>query len=727
MLSTPRSAPGARLAVLPLFPLLPLSLALAALYVGPVSAEPAKTGTEAAQLPAVELVGRTESGAYHAAEAAGAKTDLALRELPQSVRIVTRQAIDDLGATKLDDVLDYVGGVSRQNSFGGLWDNIAIRGLPGNENTGMATLLNGFSSNRGFNAPRDLASVERIEFLKGTAAALYGSSEPGGTLNIVSKRPRWSAAHSVEAYLGSYGLRRGALDSTGPIGENLAYRLNLAVEDRDSFRDHISAKREVLAPAFSWRLGQATQLDYVGELLRHASPLDRGVVAVDNRLGAISRDRFLGEPADGEVTVKNQTHQLILSHEWNADWRSRFGLSYRETSMEGFSTEATALRPDKTTLTRQRRFRDYGSEDIALQAELQGNLKTGAIEHEVLLGLESFRFRMDSVMRRVNPTATQAYAIDIQNPVYGQAQPLPLPNTDTLERQRNTALYLQDAIKLAPEWRLVAGLRFDGYRQSLHNRIKDSTASQQPSSSSPRVGLSWLPTTQWTVYANAGRSFRPNVGSDFASQGFEPETGRALELGSKWESADRRIGATAAFFDIRKRNVLTADPVNAGFSVAAGEIRSRGLEFDLAGQLSANWRVNASLVLNDVEITQDNSLEVGGRLLNVPKVNGSVLAVYESALANGQRFSIGGGLTHMGARLGQARTQAEAKAGTPAFELPAYTTAKLVAYWRIQPKLRLTLDIDNLFDTQYYTSSYSRLWVAPGTARSATVGLQAKF
>ncbi|WP_428503199.1 TonB-dependent siderophore receptor [Roseateles sp.] len=724
MLSTPRSAPGARLAVLPL---LPLSLAVAALYTGPVNAEPAKTGTEAAQLPAVELVGRTESGAYHAAEAAGAKTDLALRELPQSVRIVTRQAIDDLGATKLDDVLDYVGGVSRQNSFGGLWDNIAIRGLPGNENTGMATLLNGFSSNRGFNAPRDLAGVERIEFLKGTAAALYGSSEPGGTLNIVSKRPRWSAAHSVEAYLGSYGLRRGALDSTGPIGENLAYRLNLAVEDRDSFRDHISAKREVLAPAFSWRLGQATQLDYVGELLRHASPLDRGVVAVDNRLGAISRDRFLGEPADGEVTVKNQTHQLILSHEWNADWRSRFGLSYRETSMEGFSTEATALRPDKTTLTRQRRFRDYGSEDVALQAELQGNLKTGAIEHEVLLGLESFRFRMDSVMRRVNPTATQAYAIDIQNPVYGQAQPLPLPNTDTLERQRNTALYLQDAIKLAPEWRLVAGLRFDDYRQSLHNRLKDSTASQQPSSSSPRVGLSWLPTPQWTVYANAGRSFRPNVGSDFALQGFEPETGRALELGSKWESADRRIGATAAFFDIRKRNVLTADPVNAGFSVAAGEIRSRGLEFDLAGQLSANWRVNASLVLNDVEITQDNSLEVGGRLLNVPKVNGSVLAVYESALANGQRFSIGGGFTHMGARLGQARTQAEAKAGTPAFELPAYTTAKLVAYWRIQPKLRLTLDIDNLFDTQYYTSSYSRLWVAPGTARSATVGLQAKF
>ncbi|CAN7758805.1 MULTISPECIES: TonB-dependent siderophore receptor [unclassified Variovorax] len=705
----------------------PLALAVAALFTHPAIAQSSGAGPEAAQLSTVEVVGRTESGAYHADEAAGAKTDLPLRELPQSVRIVTRQAIDDLGATKLDDVLDYVGGVSRQNNFGGLWDNIAIRGLPGNENTGMATLLNGFSSNRGFNAPRDLAGVERIEFLKGTAAALYGSSEPGGTLNIVSKRPLWKAAHSVEGYLGSYGLKRGAFDSTGPIGENFAYRLNVAVEDRDSFRDHVSAERGVIAPAFTWKLGRDTVLEYSGEFLRHATPLDRGVVAVDNRLGAIPRSRFLGEPADGNVTVESQTHQLILSHEWNATWRSRLGLSYRETSVNGFSTEATALRADNATLTRQRRFRDFDSDDIALQAELQGNVKTGAIEHELLFGLESFRFSMDSLMLRANPTTARPYAINIYNPVYGQAQPVPGRNTDTLEHQRNTALYVQDAIKLAPEWRLVAGARVDNYRQSLENRITGTTARQDPSSTSPRIGFAWLPAPQWTVYANAGRSFRPNVGSDFAAQGFEPETGRALELGTKWESADRRMGATAALFDIRKRNVLTADPANTGYSVAAGEIRSRGLEFDFAGQLTTNWRLNASLVLNDVEIAKDNTLEVGGRLLNVPRVNGSVLAVYENAFANGQRYGIGGGVTHVGKRLGQARTQAEADAATPAFDLPSYTTAKLVAYWRINPSLRATLDVDNLFDTTYYSSSYSRLWVTPGTARTITIGLQAKF
>lgn len=706
---------------------LPLALAVAAMFAGPAIAQSSGASpVEAAQLSTVEVVGRTESGAYHSEEAAGAKTDLPLRELPQSVRIVTRQAIDDLGATKLDDVLDYVGGVSRQNNFGGLWDNIAIRGLPGNESTGMATLLNGFSSNRGFNAPRDLAGVERIEFLKGTAAALYGSSEPGGTLNIVSKRPLWQAAHSVEGYAGSHGLKRGAFDSTGPIGENLAYRLNAAVEDRDSFRDHVSAKREVIAPAFTWKLGRDTMLEYAGEVLRHRTPLDRGVVAVNNRLGAIPRSRFLGEPADGDVTVDNQTHQFVLSHEWSPEWRSRVGLSYRETSINGFATEAAALQANGN-LTRQRRFRDFDSSDTAVQAELQGKVRTGAIEHELLFGVESFRFRMDSLMLRANPSAARPYAINIYNPVYGQRQPTPLANIDTLERQRGTAFYVQDAVRLAPEWRLVAGVRVDTYRQSLLNRRTGITADQDPSATSPRIGLSWLPTPQWTFYANAGRSFRPNVGSDFAAASFAPETGRALELGTKWESADQRIGATAALFDIRKRNVLTADPVNTGYSVSAGEIRSRGLELDFAGQVTRNWRVNASLVLNDVEIAKDNSLEVGGRLLNVPRVNGSVLAVYEDALANGQRYGIGGGITHMGKRLGQARTQAEADAGTPAFDLPAYTTAKLVAYWRINPKLRLTLDVDNLFDTTYYTSSYSRVWVTPGSGRTITVGLQARF
>ena len=216
-------------------------------------------------LPSVVVVGRSDSGTYQATEVSGTKSELPLRELPQSVRVMTRQAIDDLGATRLDDVLDYVGGVSRQNNFGGLWDNFAIRGLPGNQDAGMPTLLNGFSGNRGFNAPRDMAQVERIEFLKGPAASLYGTSEPGGTLNIVTKAPRWKAAHSVEVSDGAQRLRarwyRTALDTTGPLSKEVAYRINAAQESRGSFRDTIDSQRQVFAPALTWRLSPDSTLE----------------------------------------------------------------------------------------------------------------------------------------------------------------------------------------------------------------------------------------------------------------------------------------------------------------------------------------------------------------------------------------------------------------------------------------------------------------------------------
>ena len=584
--------------------------------------------------------------------------------------------------------------------------------------------------------------------MKGPAAALYGASEPGGTLNIVTKKPQRRSSHSVEAYGGSFDFFRAALDSTGPLGGTedaaLAYRLNVAIENRGSFRDSITAKRRVLAPALNWRIGRDTSLDYSGEWLRHETPLDRGVVAVNNQLDSVPRERFLGEPADGSITVDNQTHQLALEHAWASDWQSRVALSYRTGSLQGYSTEATALQADGRTLRRQRRLRDYGSSDLALQAELRGRLQTDALQHDVVAGVEAYHFTLDQRMLRVNPSAAAPYAIDIFTPVYGQTQPTPNPNTDTSEAQRNTALYVQDAIKLSAHWRLVGGVRFDRFAQSLDNRRSSVRTEQSPSATSPRFGVSYLPNSAWTLYANFGRSFRPNAGVDAKGSAFAAELGTAHELGAKWERADKRLGATAALFDIRKRNALTSDPANAGFSLAAGELRSRGVEFDLAGQVTAQWRVSASLALNDVKVLRDNTLEVGGRLLNTPRVNGSVLAVFEDAFAStatqANRYGVGAGVTHMGARLGQARTQAEANAATSTptstptsttasavFDLPAYTTVKAVAYWRINPQLRLSLNIDNLFNTDHHTSSYSRVWVTPGSARSLTLGLQAKF
>lgn len=662
----------------------------------------------------IEVVGRRQGGGYEAGDVGGTKTALPLVELPQSVRVISRQAIDDLGAVRLDDVLDFVGGVSRRNNFGGLWDNIAIRGLAGNENTGMAMLLNGLAGNRGFNAPRDMADVERIEFLKGPVGALYGASEPGGTVNLVTKKPLWNRATSAEFYGGQWDSWRAALDTTGPLGERLAYRLNLAAEDRGSFRDFVTAEREVVAPAFTWRPGAGTSLDYSGQWLRHATPLDRGVQAIGGQLGRVPRSQFPGEPGDGPVTVENQTHQFVLQQALDADWQLRLALAWRDGTLQGTSTEPTRVQPDNRTLWRQRRTRDYASDDLAVQGELQGRLDFGSVRHELLLGLEAYRFRLNQFMLRVNPSATAPYALDLLDPVYGQVPPTPLPNTDTFDRDRGLAVTLQDAVVLAPAWRLVAGLRADSVRQDFTDRRRSIQTRSTPGETTPRVGLTWLPAAGVAVYANAGQSFRPNPSS--GGNTFAPERGRAVELGAKWESADRRLGGTLALFDIGKRNVVGTDA--GGNAVATGEVRSRGAEFDLAGQLSAAWRLTASLGWTDAEVVRDATLAAGSRLLGTPRVNGSLLAVWEAAAGAGGRVGLGGGLTHVGERLGESGSD---------FTLPAYTTAKLVAYWRATPTLRVSLDVDNLTDRTYYTSSFSRVWVTPGAPRNATLGVQAKF
>ena len=673
------------------------------------------------QLSEISVVGRGEGQAYYHEESGVARSETPLRELPQSVRVIPRQLIDDIGAVRLEEAYDYVSGVTRQNSFGGLWDNFAIRGFAGNENTGPNFLRNGFAGNRGYNAPRDMANVERIEVLKGPSAALYGASEPGGILNVVTKKPQFKAGNSLEVYAGSYDSYRTSFDSTGPLSDNLAYRLNVAVEDKGSFRDHIDSQRYLVAPSFTWVLSPNTLLNYDLELLRHKAPMDRGVVAVGGRTGSISRETFLGEPGDGDITIDNQTHQLTFEHEFSSDWKAKAGLAYRTTDLAGYSTEVRPsnpllfVPPGSRNVNRERRYRNYDSEDVSFQGEVHGKFTTGSLKHELLTGLDSYRFSLDSVMMRVRPAD---YSIDIDNPVYGQPLPTPTANTDTLEKQRATGVFLQDQIHLAEDWRLLLGVRHDRFHQTIDNRRTGLRSKQSEGKTTPRVGLTWLLSPTVSLYALTSESFRPNTGSSFAGAAFAPEEGRAKEVGIKYESADKRYGGTLSLFDIDKKNVLTNDPANAGFSLAAGEARSRGVEIDVSGQLTAKLRVTANYAYTDAEITKDNNAAlVGARLLNVPKHSGSVLAMYEDGFAAG-RYGVGGGATHVGKRAGNALAT---------FDLPAYTTARLMAYWKPSQNLRFSLDVENLFDKTYYASSYDVAWVTPGTPRTITLGMQTRF
>ena len=658
---------------------------------------------------------------YRALSATGAtKTDTLLKDLPQSVRVLTADLLRDVGVTNLASALDLTSGISRQSNLGGLWDSYAMRGFTGDPNFGSDYLVNGFSSSRGYNGLRDSAGTASVEVLKGPASALYGRGEPGGTVNITTKKPRFEPSYELDVSVGSHQTYRTALDLTGPISENLAYRLNGAYEKGDSFRDTIETERSFLSPSFIWLIGDHTRVSYEVEASEQRVPFDRGVLAVGGVLGLIPNSRFLGEPADGPTVVKSLGHQVFVEHEFNERWKLQSGVSYRDSELKGASTEASALQADGRTVRRQHRSRDYTAIDASGRVEVVGKFDTGPVTNNVLVGVDAYKFNDRRIQLRRNPSAAFPYAIDIYNPVYGGVSDVMTMSINTKEEQRAHAVYAQDQIDLTAQWKALLGVRWDSYDQTVTNFRNGASNKQSLSATSPRAGLVYQPMPVLSLYATFSKGFRPNSGISIDNQAFAPEESKSYEVGSKLESADGKLTGTLAVYKITKQNVLTTNPANTDFSISAGEVGSKGVELDLSGEVARNLRLSAAYAYTDATVTKgDNTIRTGSRFPNVPRQSATVVLTRAFAVAGGMA-TIGGGVNYVGERLGDVAVSSN-------FKLPAYTTAKLISSWSPTKKLRISLNVDNLFDKQYYASSYSQLWVSPGTDRTATLNLHYKF
>lgn len=693
----------------------PVALLLAAASPLALAADPVADKPDAQDVVTV----KAERQHYRSLSATGAtKTDALLMDLPQSVRVLTGDLLRDAGVTTLTGALDLASGIAKQSPLGGLWDSYAMRGFTGDPNFGSDYMVNGFSSSRGYNGLRDAGNTQNVEVLKGPASALYGRGEPGGTVNITTKKPKFAPEYGADVSLGSFQTRRAAVDLTGPLSDTVAYRLNAAHEEGHSFRDTLHVERSLFSPSFLWLAGEHTTVSYEIEAVRQRVPFDRGVVAVNGQLGLVPVARFLGEPGDGPMTVKSLGQHLFIHHALSDDWTLQAGASYRDSELSGYSTEANKLLSDGRTLNRQRRHRDFSATDVSARVEVLGKFRTGALAHEVLAGVDAYHFDDHRVQLRRNPSAANAYAIDIFNPVYGGKAAALALSIDTQEGQKARGLYAQDQLDLGAQWKALVGVRHDTYTQDVTNNRLEVSSGQSLSATSPRAGLVYQPSKTWSLYASAAKGFRPNSGISIANQAFPAERSRSYELGAKLETG--KLTGTLAVYDIRKRNVLTTNPANTDFAIAAGEVGSRGLELDVSGEVARGLRVSGAYAYTDASVTRgDTTIVTGSRLANVPRHSANLLATQQFALGTGAA-SVGGGVQYVGERLGDV-------AASSSFTLPAYMTARLLASYSPSAKLRLALNVENLFNRSYYASSYSQLWVAPGAERTLTLNAHYRF
>lgn len=654
------------------------------------------------------------------------KGDFTQLETPQAELSIDEEVLHDSGAVDLDQALDLSASVARQNNFGGLWNSFAVRGFVGDENLPSNYLVNGFNAGRGFGGPRDLSGIESVEILKGPRAALFGRGEPGGTVNLVTKRPTFDKAGEFKLSAGSFDTYRSDLDWTSPLSDTVAVRIVGFYEDAKSFRDTVETKKQGLSPSIAWLVTDQSELTYEIEYSEQKIPFDRGVVAVNGKLGEIPESRFLGEPGNGPIETYVLGHQLEFQHEFNDDWSALVGYNYRDTSLKGSATENGFSIDDDCNLSRFRRFRDYEATYQVLRGEVSGAFDTGVIEHRIIVGVDTDKFENDQFALRNR----EEQSINIYDPVYGD-----LPGFDSsihtqidrVEIQRSTGIYLQDQVSFTPWLDMRIGARYDDYRQKLHNRregVANPTSRQTEHQFSPQLGLVFKVSNSVSLYTAYGENFRLLSGADPEGNGFRPNQSTSVEAGINFELNDGRLVGTFAVFQVEQENILGVNNGTDFAPVAIGEAESRGVEFDLNGEIVDGLNLWLSYAYTEAETKNEfvdgnfgRTVPAGSPLLNIPENQLSIQLVKETQLL-GKPFDFGGGVLYVDKRNGYFAQD---------FELPSYTTVRIFAEYDVSDDIAVRLDVNNLFDEEYYESSFADTWVQPGDPLTAKLSAAFKF
>ena len=653
-----------------------------------------------------------------------------LQEIPQTVNVIPAQVIRDQAPRNLDDALANVSGITQGNTLGSTQDSVMTRGFGDNRNGSIMRDGMPVIQGRGLNA-----TVDRVEVLKGPASLLYGIQDPGGVVNMVSKKPELEQYNALNLRGSTYGNGKngsgGGLDSTGALGDSgFAYRMVLDHDDEDYWRNYGVQRETLVAPSLAW-FGDNTKLLFAYEHREFLTPFDRGTVIDprDNHPLDISRGRRLDEPFN-DMEGRSDLYHFEADHQLNDNWSAHLGYSWNRETYDASQVRVTAIDTTNGTLTRSMDGTHNAiSTDRFATASVEGSVDVAGMQHDLVFGIDDeYRkiYRADLI--RQKSLSTFSYI----NPVYGRevegttVSPADSAQTDLL---RSDSMFLQDSIHLNEQWILVGGARFQAYDQYAGKGVPfQANTDSNGQKWVPRAGLVYRYTDALSFYGSYTESFKPNStiaplsGSSTVLDGsIAPEEAKSWEVGAKLDLPGRVTG-NIALFDIKKRNVLVANsegPVT--LYSAAGEVRSRGLEMDLSGQLSDRWSMIGSYAYTDAEVTEDPTYK-GKKLQNVAKNSGSLSAVYDFGnIVGGDQLRVGAGARYVGERAGNAVND---------FDLPSYTVADAFATYDTKVEgqtVKFQLNVKNLFDRTYYTSAASRFFVSMGDSRQVMLSSTLEF
>jgi iron complex outermembrane receptor protein len=557
---------------------------------------------------------------------------------------------------------------------------------------------------------------------------MYGALEPGGVVNVISKQPQFTRSTTLTGSGYSEGGGTFGVDTTGPLGEtNLAYRLVAERSHEDYWRNYGVDEHTLIAPSIAW-VGDRASFSLAYTYNDYASPFDRGTVFVNGRPADISyRDR-LDERWAKTVGISQST-TAKFEYQLNDEWRSRLTYGWTEDRYSLAIAQPNTLTGNTLRRIANGGHYDYESRYGAL--DLIGDQQLFGQRHEIVVGVdnESLDKYRGKTYRNAN---TAAGNLNIQNPQYGNlAEPVTISaaQSNAENNLNTTSVYFKDNWHLNDQWILVLGGRQEHWDQYSDAGLGASYAPGADSNGDkfiPFGGIVYQPTDNVALYANYSRSFVPNDADD-AGNSFKPTEGRSYEAGIKY-SPVKALNVNLAVYDIVKKNLVNSVLQSNGESIdeAVGKARSRGVELDVTGEIAPNWSVIGTYAYDQTEVLKNDEKpeQEGNRLPNAPMHTASLYLTHHLQLpANVGKWHVGAGGRYVGQRPGDDANS---------FSMDSYTVADAFVRWDLPTqayKTSLQLNVDNLFNKEYYpsTTGSSTLQVEEGALRTARLTASVTF
>ncbi|SFA93370.1 iron complex outermembrane recepter protein [Rhizobium sp. NFR07] len=659
------------------------------------------------------------------------KTGASLIETPQSISVVTRKQLDDQNVQSVSQALRYTAGVTPESRAGRYdYPNIRGFGAPGGADANFVGLLDGMRLPRGvyYIAPSvDPYMLERVEVLRGPSSVLYGAINPGGVVNLWSKRPTEETLREVELQYGTFDRKQAGFDFSGPVTEDgsLLYRLTGVARHTDTQIDFTEEERYSIAPAITWQPDADTSLTVLGHIQNDPSsgaftylPYDGTVVARPEGF-RFDRDFFEGDPSFDQSHRKQSAIGYEFEHRFNDTWTVRQNLRYMHLDYDYQAVFSNGWR-SPTELARGTVASDETTRGFTVDTQAQAEFDTGAVHHTALFGLD-YRRNVAETRIGMDVSDTAAPDLDVNNPVYGRDIVAPAMGQLPDQTLNQVGFYAQDQVK----WDNLTWLV--GVRADIADIEMEAggvtTDDQTDHVFTWRTGLVYQFDNGIAPYASYATSFEPVVGVNFAGDTFKPTEGEQFEIGVKYQPTGWSGFLQASLFDLSQTNVRTADRSNPLNTIQTGEVRSRGLELEAHANITDDLSMIATYSYIDIEVTKDTTYQ-GKKPIGAPSHLASLWANYVVPTGALEGLSFGGGVRYVGSSAGDPMND---------IEVPSYTlvdAALRYDFGALDPKYKgttLSLNAANLFDKEYVASCWNQTSCFYGNGRTITASLKVRW